>query len=398
MYRTSVALIVFAIAILCNDISLSAQHLTYKGSYPYVWSCRPFASDVLRHSIDEIDAEYQYVFDEDTDERIFSGPFTGHKTMTLKDKNGNPFESSISINGQFNNDQQEGEWIYKYIYKNTIITCTLNFRNGLLNGIQTLNINDNGVKLLQTVEYSDGHYSGIFKVYGGSRNHDVNITFSPEGLPVGKWTITYDNETQKVTFDENNRVAKARSIDNRTGNIIEWGNKENVDEIVSEALRRATLFILPSNNYHLALFGESSGKSIFDLLHSMRKTPAYAENVFITEIPREVSVVTPEPIYSTVDEDAHFPGNKDDFNDWLFRNLKEKQYWFGKAGLSILVKSDGSISDVNIVKGINGPVDKSLKEAFESEIMPKWVPAKLNGNNVSQRITIFIDKPKKPKK
>lgn len=403
MYKTSIFFFIFTAGMLCNSLSLAARPLIYNGSYPYTWKCRPFSSNSLNWFSSEIDAEYQYILDEDTDERIFSGPFTGKKKEILKDKNGVPFESSISINGQFNNDQQDGEWKYKYVYKNTIITCTLNFKNGLLNGIQTLDINDDGISTLKTVEYKDGHYSGNYKIIGGAKSFDVNITFSPEGLPIGKWNITYGNEMHKISFDENNVVTKARTIDIRTGNIEEWKDKDDTEGIINWALRLANLYILPSDKFNLALMGENplnggSIKEIFNLLHSMRKTPTYADNVFITQIPREVPVIIPEQIYSTVDQDARFPGDSDDFNDWLFLNLKEKGYWFGKAGLSILVKSDGSISDVDIIKGINGPVDKSLKEAFKSDLMPKWIPAVLNGNNVSQRLTIYIDKPKKPKK
>ncbi len=388
--------------LLSNCFNVAAQTYTYEGPFPYVWTCRPFSNDAFRQTSKEINAEYQYILDEDTDQRVFSGPFKGSQKLTLKDKNGNPFESSISISGNFKNDMQDGEWIYKYVYKNTIFTCTLNFENGLFNGLQTLEIDDNGVRTKNTIEFVDGHYGGEFILTGGSHNCDAHLYFSPEGLPIGNWIIKGDHLTHKVSFDENNKVIKARTIDNRTGEVREWPEPESVlPGAVDAALHTVAGYRLPKNEYNVAMVGDFYGKGkIFDLIYTMRKTPGCAEEVFITKLPSSEAYneTIQEQIYEVVDTDAHFPGTDEDFNNWLYNNLKETGYWFGKAGMTIDVMSDGTITNVNIVKSINGPVDKSLKEAFISDAMPKWVPAVLNGKEVSQRLTIFINKPKKPKK
>lgn len=102
-----------------------------------------------------------------------------------------------------------------------------------------------------------------------------------------------------------------------------------------------------------------------------------------------------DEIFMFVEEMPEFPGGQDSLNSYLRRNIKypqlEKEQ--GKQGtvyMSFVVRKDGSITDVKVMKEVPGAPGFTKEAARVINAMPIWKPGKMNGRAVNTQITIPI--------
>lgn len=371
---------------------LSAQDTySYSGTYPFTWKIMPYSSDGTKLFKNNIDATYQYILDEETDERVYHGLFSGNGSFNLRQKDGSVRTVSVKISGSFKNDLQEGKWDYTYIYKDLTIKCILNFDKGFLTGEQTLEWTENGKFLKLTEILKNGVYAGDISG-DGSNGFKVNFHFNENGLPIGNWILSTGNTIEKFSFDETGKITKARTIDNRTGDVYNWRESEiTIDNILNSLKNK----ILPDYHFNLAMFGADhigNALPIFSLTYPMRKSPGFADNRFITTLKSD-KPSTNLTIESIVDEEAIFPGGTDALKQWLCDNGVNKNNWYRET-VSIDIYTDGTIHNVKIIKSSGPTISSELKAAFSSEAMPRWTPAKKNGQNVNSRLTLVLIRPK----
>lgn len=108
-------------------------------------------------------------------------------------------------------------------------------------------------------------------------------------------------------------------------------------------------------------------------------------------IPSEVKA---QEVYEEVDEMPVPPGGMGGWIKHLTGNLKyPKTARDGKVEgmviLTFVVKEDGSVTNVEILKGIGSGCDEEGKRVVE--ISSKWTPGKIAGNPVNTRITLPIN-------
>jgi protein TonB len=104
-----------------------------------------------------------------------------------------------------------------------------------------------------------------------------------------------------------------------------------------------------------------------------------AEHKVITEAPKE-------EIFQHVEQMPSFPGGEKELMKWLGDNIQyptiaSEQGIQGRVTLRFVVKPDGSIDDIQIVKSLEPSCDREAVRAVKK--MPKWIPGKQNGNPVS---------------
>lgn len=91
-----------------------------------------------------------------------------------------------------------------------------------------------------------------------------------------------------------------------------------------------------------------------------------------------------------VQELPQFPGGEDAMQRWVKRNLEFPEAALGKdvVYVQFVIGLDGSVEEVRAVIG----KQNALKEAAERTIrrMPRWKPARMNGNDVKCRLTLPI--------
>ncbi|MDE5784374.1 MAG: energy transducer TonB [Prevotella sp.] len=81
--------------------------------------------------------------------------------------------------------------------------------------------------------------------------------------------------------------------------------------------------------------------------------------------------------FRVVQDMPQFPGGATEFMKWLTRNLKypknlEQQKVQGRVVAEFIVNTDGSITDVNIVKPFHPQCDREVLRVLR--MMPRWTP------------------------
>ncbi len=91
-------------------------------------------------------------------------------------------------------------------------------------------------------------------------------------------------------------------------------------------------------------------------------------------------------IFTVVEEEpASFPGGEDEMYKFIAKNLQypeeaKKKGIEGKVHVSFVVEVDGSITDVKVLRDIGDGCGEAAVRVVKS--MPKWNPAKQNGEYV----------------
>ncbi|WP_165372161.1 TonB family protein [Emticicia agri] len=99
-------------------------------------------------------------------------------------------------------------------------------------------------------------------------------------------------------------------------------------------------------------------------------------------------------IFESVDENPEYPGGNTELFAFIGNNLKypleaEKNNIFGKVFARFIIRKDGSISDIKILKGIGYGCDEETVRVLSQ--MPRWKPGRQNGELVNVMFTIPVN-------
>ncbi len=100
-----------------------------------------------------------------------------------------------------------------------------------------------------------------------------------------------------------------------------------------------------------------------------------------------------EEIFTVVEENPSFPDGIKNMYQYIARNLRypepaRRANVQGKVFIKFIVRKDGSVSDLQILKGIGFGCDEETVRVLGS--MPKWNPGKQNGKPVSVYFTMPV--------
>ena len=98
-------------------------------------------------------------------------------------------------------------------------------------------------------------------------------------------------------------------------------------------------------------------------------------------------------IYLTVEQSPSFPGGNKAMFHYIYSNLNypdsaAKNNVQGKVYLKIVVEPDGSLSNIQVLKGIGYGCDKEAVRIISS--MPKWEPGMINGKKVRAYFSVMV--------
>lgn len=96
-----------------------------------------------------------------------------------------------------------------------------------------------------------------------------------------------------------------------------------------------------------------------------------------------------------VDEPAEFPGGQQAMKQFINENLKcpevaLKNAITGKCYLRFVVNKVGVVSNAKVVKGISGCPECDAEAIRVLRSMPKWIPAKADGENENYLFSVPI--------
>ena len=102
----------------------------------------------------------------------------------------------------------------------------------------------------------------------------------------------------------------------------------------------------------------------------------------------------PAPIVDYPDKEAGFPGGAAAMKQFLNDNIKYPDIAIemgdqGRVFVQFVVEKDGTIRDVQVIRGVSKEIDKEAKRVVRS--MPKWEPGEVRGESVPTRCRIPIN-------
>jgi len=100
-----------------------------------------------------------------------------------------------------------------------------------------------------------------------------------------------------------------------------------------------------------------------------------------------------DEVFTVVEEVPMFPGGMGALKKWLSKNLKypmiaQENGIQGTVMVQFVVWKDGTIKDVQLVRGVDASLDKEATRLVKA--MPKWKPGKQRGRAVSARFTLPV--------
>ena len=114
-------------------------------------------------------------------------------------------------------------------------------------------------------------------------------------------------------------------------------------------------------------------------------TIVIADDLSIVKEVEEEEVREEEKIFTVVETQPQFPGGEDSLYSFITTHLRYPEVAKyngieGKVFLTFVIETDGSITNVKILRDIGGGCGKEAKRVVE--MMPKWIPGKQNGKPV----------------
>lgn len=105
------------------------------------------------------------------------------------------------------------------------------------------------------------------------------------------------------------------------------------------------------------------------------------------------SSLSADSLTYNVSEMASFPGGNDSLMTFLRKNIEYPQidmamHRQGRTVIAFIVEKDGSLSDITVMAPLSAGLDREAVRVVR--LMPRWNPAKLNGNKIRTRMTLPI--------
>lgn len=98
-------------------------------------------------------------------------------------------------------------------------------------------------------------------------------------------------------------------------------------------------------------------------------------------------------IFTVVEQAPEFPGGMQAFQDYLATNVRypaaaESANVKGKVFVSFIVREDGRITDVNVVKGLRRGCNEEAIRVIST--MPNWTPGRQAGRPVNVKYNVVV--------
>lgn len=99
-------------------------------------------------------------------------------------------------------------------------------------------------------------------------------------------------------------------------------------------------------------------------------------------------------VYDVIEEMPQFPGGESELLKYLGKNIiyprsALKQGIHGRVIVRFVINKSGETEKVEVVRSLNPACDREAIRVVKS--LPKWIPGKLNGENVSVWFTLPIN-------
>lgn len=138
--------------------------------------------------------------------------------------------------------------------------------------------------------------------------------------------------------------------------------------------------------------GAVDGMLIFDEIVVVGYTSQSSKGPVAPNPPQKKETVR-EEVFVVVEEQPTFPGGNKGMMEFLGENVKypveaQSNGIQGRVILNFVVMKDGSLTDINVVRGVDPLLDAEAVRVIGE--MPKWIPGKQRGQAVNVKFTLPI--------
>ena len=211
---------------------------------------------------------------------------------------------------------------------------------------------------------------GLIETCTGSDKKEPNKKAPP---PTEQVTKTSKRETQAVR-----KPVKKMEL------VAENVPTEETPQVVSEEVP-----VAPSTNEAQATARQASEEQVLEDLKEEQ----------IEELPEEVAEETPEnaiaeeTVFDMVGQMPEFPGGHVALEKYLENHLQypevaQENGTQGRVTVQFVVNTDGSISDAQVVRGLDSSCNGEALRLINS--MPRWIPGQQDGKNVRVKYAISV--------
>lgn len=124
--------------------------------------------------------------------------------------------------------------------------------------------------------------------------------------------------------------------------------------------------------------------------------PVFSQNENVGQVEGGREPSKPEVVdkwIHSVEKPAEFPGGIDALYEWVYSNLNypkqaKKNRVEGDVAVKFTVEKDGTVSDAEILKGIDPLLDEEALRVVK--MMPEWEGTKINGQPVRGQYVVEI--------
>jgi len=114
---------------------------------------------------------------------------------------------------------------------------------------------------------------------------------------------------------------------------------------------------------------------------------------FVPPIAQEEEEIREDQVFVVVESMPSFPGGNVELMKYLNSNLKypnlaKEMNISGRVFVTFVVEKDGSVTDVQVLRGIGGGCDEEAVRVVKS--MPKWIPGKQRNVPVRVRFNLPV--------
>ena len=160
-----------------------------------------------------------------------------------------------------------------------------------------------------------------------------------------------------------------------------------------EAIAKQVIFVAPKVVDDTADTGPAFVQD--DLNSQVNNTPVDENEIVVTEGGGEevIQESAPQEIFTIVEEQPTFGAGEEARQKFLGENIKypdlaRENGIQGTVYVTFVVEPDGTISNVQVLKGIGAGCDEEAMRVVK--LMPKWTPGKQRGKNVRVKINMPI--------
>ncbi|MEO9869999.1 TonB family protein [Ekhidna sp.] len=192
-----------------------------------------------------------------------------------------------------------------------------------------------------------------------------------------------ESEIKRIAEESNQQIDYSADVKAALGELKK--NNPGVKYAVIETTLENESSIEKLNSYDpgqiAKIFVNKEGDSNNVIMIVSQDSDLFSKTIEVQELGGDV--------FTVVEESASFPGGIEAFYEYMSTDLKYPKDAYeakkeGRVFVQFIVETDGSLSDVHVVKGMGGSCDKEAVRVLMNS--PKWVPAKVNGENVRQKM------------